>query len=368
VACSTHPPSTAPPDAQRPNDTCSDRRLSGGGSLLHAPDGVDLWYRAVGSPDAPALVYLHGGPGYNAYAFERSAGKLLEASFRMVYVDQRGCGRSGFEGPDASYGMQQTLRDLEQLRVALGIETWGVIAHSFGAIVAAAYIREHASSVDGVVLVDMSPEVGRVFSHHINVIDRIADRAFPDRAAAVHTLSHARDKTVFERLQRLYALLGRVPIQLHLHYLSPNQQEAMDGLDEASGLSNCTSSRVVAAYAREGYLDDRADQRALGVPALLLGGRASEVVGEDNLVRAGRLWGAKLEMVEGAAHFIYFDQPRVFADRVTAFFRSASSRFPSEGTSIAPAKRKRPGQRGSAASGRLIEPSRTRPSPSSRPK
>jgi len=320
LACAAHPRSAPPSDAQRSNDTCSDSRLSGGGALLRSPDGVDLWYRAVGPAHAPALVYLHGGPGYNAYTFERSAGKLLEASFRMVYVDQRGCGRSGFDGPDASYGMQHTLQDLEQLRAALGIETWGVIAHSFGAIVAAEYIRQHASSVDGVVLVDMSPEVGRVLGHHIDVIDRIADSAFPGQAAAVHKLSHARDMTVFDRLQRLYALLGRVPMQLHLHYLSRSRQEAMDGLDEASGLSSCTSSRVVAAYAREGYLDDRSDQRTLGVPALLLGGRASEVVGEANLVRAGRIWGAKLEMVEGAAHFIYFDQPRVFADRVTAFF------------------------------------------------
>jgi proline iminopeptidase len=351
VGCAAHPRSAAPSDAQRPHDTCSDSRLSGGGALLRSPDGVDLWYRAAGPPNAPALVYLHGGPGYNAYAFERSAGKLLEASFRMVYVDQRGCGRSGFEGPDASYGMQPTLRDLEQLRTALGIEAWGIIAHSFGAIVAAEYIREHGSNVTGVVLVDMSPEVGRVLSHHIDVVDRIADSTFPERAAAIHTLSHARDTTVFARLQRLYELLGRVPVQLHLHYLSPSQQEAMDGIDVASGLSSCTSSRVAAAYAREGYLDDRPEQRALGVPALLLGGRASEVVGHDNLVRAGHLWGAKLEMVEGAAHFIYFDQPRVFADRVTDFFRGAGRAsspearpLPMRKTGARPAPQRAPGQ------------------------
>jgi proline iminopeptidase len=319
-SCASPPPAAAPVEAGSTVDACDVDRLSDGGRLLRLPDGVDLWHKVSGPESSPPLVFLHGGPGYDAYVFEHSAGERLETAFRMIYVDQRGCGRSGFEGREAQYGMQSTVEDFERLRAALGIERWGLIAHSFGSIVAAEYIRQHPERVVGVVLVDMSPEVGRVLSHHIEVIDGVADAAFAAQAEAVHALARDTSRGAFERLEQLYAMLGRVPIQLRLHYPSEAAQQRMDALDAAAGWSRCTSSSVPAAYAREGYLDDRADTRALGVPALLVSGGASEVIGAENLARAARLWGAAPVVIDGAGHFVYFDRPQQFADVVTRFF------------------------------------------------
>ena len=83
------------------------------------PDGTSVWYKLSGRPGAPVIAYFHGGPGYNAYAFEKSAGQLLEESFRVIYIDQRGCGRSGFESSEQSYGMRKTVEDIDQIRKAL---------------------------------------------------------------------------------------------------------------------------------------------------------------------------------------------------------------------------------------------------------
>src|SRR5690606_26153007 len=81
-------------------DPCSTQRLlSRGGSFATASDGVRIWYKLAGREGAPVIAYLHGGPGYNAYVFEESAGRLLEETFRVLYLDQRGCGRSTFDGP-----------------------------------------------------------------------------------------------------------------------------------------------------------------------------------------------------------------------------------------------------------------------------
>ena len=45
---------------------------------------------------AEPLVFLHGGPGYNSYSFRALFGDRLEAMGRpVVYLDQRGSGRSG---------------------------------------------------------------------------------------------------------------------------------------------------------------------------------------------------------------------------------------------------------------------------------
>ncbi len=58
-------------------------------------NGVRLHYRVAGegAPGQPPVLFLHGGPGYNSYSFSKLAGVRLEKHARMVYLDQRGCGR-----------------------------------------------------------------------------------------------------------------------------------------------------------------------------------------------------------------------------------------------------------------------------------
>jgi pimeloyl-ACP methyl ester carboxylesterase len=174
----------------------------------------------------------------------------------------------------------------------------------------------------------MSPEPGSVLEHHLQVIDRVANDAFSERAREVHAIVEDASASAFERMQRLYALLGRVPIQLRLHYPTEAAQQQMDALDAASGLSGCTFARVPAAFAREGYLGDRPLEPPLPVPSLLIGGRQSEVIGADNLTRAAQLWGAELALVEGAGHLVYFDRPREFAELVTRFCGISSQAAP----------------------------------------
>ena len=92
--------------------------------------------------------FVHGGPGYNAYGFERSIGPRLERSIRMVYLDQRGCGRSAGGAEDLPLGMDETVADFERLRAQLGIARWSVIAHSYGGLVALVYASRHVDAIE----------------------------------------------------------------------------------------------------------------------------------------------------------------------------------------------------------------------------
>jgi len=59
---------------------------------VELPD-ADLYVERVGPADAPAVYYLHGGPGYSSHSFRDLMGDELEA-YQVVYADQRGGGRS----------------------------------------------------------------------------------------------------------------------------------------------------------------------------------------------------------------------------------------------------------------------------------
>ena len=62
--------------------------------------GTRLYVDERGSADAPALLYLHGGPGSGSYDFLSFQGAALSERLRLIAVDQRGVQHSDpLEGP-----------------------------------------------------------------------------------------------------------------------------------------------------------------------------------------------------------------------------------------------------------------------------
>ncbi|WP_394839111.1 alpha/beta hydrolase [Pendulispora rubella] len=294
-------------------------RVRFGGTFLAMPDGVAVWYKVAGPERAPTVVFLHGGPGYNSFAFERSAGKDLESRFRMVYVDQRGCGRSGFDGANSNYGMQKTVDDIDRIREAVGASKIVLIGHSFGGVVAAEYAHRFPARTSAVVMVDTMPDIGAAIRQQLRYADSIADAEFPDRAKAVHGIVRSEGEP-FEKIANLYRTIGRVPLQRKMHFNSGEAQSRMEAIDERSQLLGLTSAKVVKAYVDTGYVNGSPAgvSDPLGVPSILIAGRASHVIGEENIRDAARAWHADVVWLD-AGHFVYFEAQHDFVDTVTRF-------------------------------------------------
>jgi proline iminopeptidase len=115
---------------------------------------VELYFEDVGPADAPVLFYLHGGPGYNSYSFRDLAGDGLGA-YRVIYLDQRGCGRSGELGEEPMlYTFDAFVEDIEHIRHFLEIDEMTLLGHGFGALLALEYARNHREHVRRVVAVN----------------------------------------------------------------------------------------------------------------------------------------------------------------------------------------------------------------------
>lgn len=110
---------------------------------------ADLYVEEVGPADAPVVYYLHGGPGYNSFSFRDLVGDELE-SFRMIYADQRGAGRSYVDLPfDLDTLADDVVRNLD----ALDIAEAALLAHGFGAQIAVRTAARHGARIDRLVLV-----------------------------------------------------------------------------------------------------------------------------------------------------------------------------------------------------------------------
>ncbi len=159
--------------------------LDRSGAGDRAPDGrttITVYAREVACAGAdplsrPPLVFLQGGPGFEAPRPSPDAGlgwvgALLE-HYRLILIDQRGTGASTpIDCPDAAGDAAATARllthlradeiveDCEDLRRALGLERWSVLGQSFGGFCTTRYLSAHASSLEQAYLTGGLPAVG----------------------------------------------------------------------------------------------------------------------------------------------------------------------------------------------------------------
>ena len=118
--------------------------------FLEVTGGHRLYYEESGNPEGKPAIFLHGGPGGGTDPKMRRY--FDPAAYRIVLFDQRGCGKSR---PHASLVENTTwdlVRDIETLRISLGIERWLVFGGSWGSTLALAYAETHPERVTELVL------------------------------------------------------------------------------------------------------------------------------------------------------------------------------------------------------------------------
>ena len=105
------------------------------------------------------LVLINGGPGGTHHCFHPWLTGAKD-KFKIIYYDQRGCGLSDFN-PGEGYSFEQTIDDLEKLRIALKIDKWIVLGHSFGGGIAQYYAIKYPQNLMGTILVGSVPMINK---------------------------------------------------------------------------------------------------------------------------------------------------------------------------------------------------------------
>jgi proline iminopeptidase len=115
-------------------------------------DGVTFHAETFGSPDNPTVVVVHGGPGGD-YGYLLNLHALADDYF-VVFYDQRGAGLSP-RVPAAELTLDSSVADLHRIVTHYGGgEPVRLIGHSWGGMLAAAYIGEHPAQVSHAVLAE----------------------------------------------------------------------------------------------------------------------------------------------------------------------------------------------------------------------
>ncbi|MFN0201904.1 MAG: alpha/beta fold hydrolase [Bacteroidia bacterium] len=110
-----------------------------------------IYYKTFG--EGEPLLIINGGPGFNCNGFEALAKRLAsENHCKTILYDQRGTGKSVLTKLDSTtITLELMVEDMERLRKHLKLRKWNIMGHSFGGMLAAAYLSKYPKRVKSVV-------------------------------------------------------------------------------------------------------------------------------------------------------------------------------------------------------------------------
>lgn len=289
---------------------------------LVAVNGTRIFVDDRGDPAAPALLYVHGGPGQGCYDFMRAQGDLLAAQLRIIGVDQRGTLRSEPLPGVPPLTPDLLVTDFEALRRRLRIESWAVLGHSAGAGYALRYVTGHPGAVRAVIFdcpcwdADMTDRNRLpVVARRLEALGQLAD------AERCRELAAKSARLVFgDDAKGAMQTLGAYYLEQFFH--DPDGAADFSELLEDSGFTQEQWQRgnshwpLLAAM----YEPVLALLPRIRRPALLLRGR-DDLVAAPGMLAAFRtsVRDGTMREFERSGHYPYLEEPQAYSQAVTDF-------------------------------------------------
>jgi proline iminopeptidase len=121
--------------------------------------GVLIYYKSLG--DGPPLVVVHGGPGQSHDYFLPYLLPLAR-SHRLIFIDERGSGRSQRLQDVSLYTVENMVEDVEDVRTALNLGKISLLGHSCGGVIAEAYALKYQQNLSHLILNSTFPSTNQM--------------------------------------------------------------------------------------------------------------------------------------------------------------------------------------------------------------
>jgi proline iminopeptidase len=116
--------------------------------------GAELYARDLGK--GPAIIVLHGGPDFDQSYLLPEMDRLAD-SYRLIYYDQRGRGKSANNVRPEDVTLASDIADLEKVRQYFHLESVTLLGHSWGTVIALEYALKYAERVSHLILMNPGP-------------------------------------------------------------------------------------------------------------------------------------------------------------------------------------------------------------------
>jgi proline iminopeptidase len=287
--------------------------------------GVLIYYTSMGR--GTPLVILHGGPGQSHDYFLPYLLPLARHN-RLIFIDERGSGRSEKLEDPKQYTVDNMVEDTEAVRVALNLGRISLLGHSVGGVLAQAYALKYQQHLSHLVLASTFPstsQMNKVLANekaHLPQDKRVVLEAM--EKAGLFGKGEAWEKG---RYPTAYATLawgnGYFP---YLYGARPDPN--YDPLGGNTGISWDLYREMWGSngeFAITGNLKsvEYVDKLpSIKVPTLILAGDHDECDPELSKEMHAKIAGSELVILPNSGHMAFVDQPNLWNKSVSDFLSS----------------------------------------------
>jgi proline iminopeptidase len=304
------PPGSIAASQSKPNAKPRESRISVGGAELYA--------REVGH--GTAIIVLHGGPDFDHSYLVPDLDRLSD-SFRLIYYDQRGRGRSadGVQPDDVT--LASDIADIEKVRQYYHLDSVVLLGHSWGTVLALEYALRYPGRVSHMILMNPAPASEADYRQLRNdwLEKRAADmerrKAIADTAAykeadpeAVTAYYRIHFKPALARSEDYEKLITRI----HASFV----QQGKAGIIKARAVE---SRLMTETWALSGY-NLLPKLKTVSIPTLVIYGDHEFIPAATAEHITQAIPNARLVTLKGCGHFTYLECPVAVREQIDAFF------------------------------------------------
>jgi len=283
--------------------------------------GVLIYYVTVGR-GAP-LVILHGGPGASHDYFLPYLLPLARHN-RLIFMDERGSGKSEKLEDPAGYTVENMVEDVEAVRQALGLGKITLLGHSCGGVLAQAYALKHGQNLTHLILCSTfssTKAMNEVFRHMKETMaPELRERI--DRMENGGLFGHGKD---FEKSRYANDYMIAAWGEGYFPYLYQNRPDPnYDPI--ANGSMSWDLYREMWGSHGEFIIDgnmtlvEYTDRLStIHVPTLITVGDHDECDPSLSRTMHEKIAGSKLLLLPKSGHMTFVDQPNMFIHAVDDF-------------------------------------------------
>ncbi len=281
-------------------------------------DGAHLWFQIKGHGDP--IVVIPGGPG-DSHIYLTPWFNELAKLHKLIYYDAFGRGKSDRAKNPDEYSFERDVKDLEGLRVDLGIEKWTVIGHSYGGMVAQAYALKYPNSVSKLILSNTLYDA-EMWQENDNNSNYEIRNQYPGIWAALMKLREEGMVSSSPECQKVY---GEVPAGLLYFYNAANADKVRK---DSLSFNPIVYYRLVGADGDFliggdiGKLDFRTELKNLKMPVLIIAGRFDRIAVPRFSDKFKEYCPqAKFVMFEKSGHLPFIEQTKKYFQVIEEFLK-----------------------------------------------
>ncbi|RYE01242.1 MAG: alpha/beta fold hydrolase [Sphingomonadales bacterium] len=281
-----------------------------------------VWTKRVGNNPRLKVLLLHGGPGATHESFEVFDSFLPKEGVEYYYYDQLGSGNSDHpEGDDSLWTLPRFVEEVEQVRVALGLDktNFCLLGQSWGGMLAMEYALKYQANLKCLVISNMMASIPAYNAYANNVLMPAMDQKALAEVKALEAAGKTEDPRYMELL---------VPMHYQQHFLRlPAEQwpepvtRTFSHLNQhiyvlMQGPSELGAGGTLANW------DRFADLARITVPTLVYGARYDTMDPAYMKKMADRIPHSTYVYLPDGSHMaMYDDQARYFAG-LTSFLKT----------------------------------------------